>query len=421
MLWLAGLVAVLFAFGSLLAVAESAISRMTRVRAAALGQEGRRNAALLERIELDPAPYLNSLYLAVMFVQNGSAILVAILSEGYFGDVGIMLVAVAFTLAYFVVVEAMSKTYGVLHSDQAALMVAPVVWLLGRVLAHPTRALIGLANILLPGKGLKQGPFVSQQDICSMAEVGHEEGVIEEAEKRMIHSVFAFSDTVVSRIMTPRPDIVALEIESPLPAVLDVIRQHGFSRIPVYRGDLDRVEGVIHVTDVVTTLQRADGGPRPADLMRPVRFVPESKRLADLLREMRLDKFHMAIVVDEYGSTTGLVTLEDVLEELVGEIGDEHDVEERDVEPIGDGVYRVDASVGIRELNELLGADLPHDRWNTVGGLLFALVGTIPTEGQSVTLKGFRFTAEKVQGRRVTTVLVAVEDGAARPVSAGSS
>ena len=419
MVWVGGLVAVLVVFGSVLAIAESSISRMTRVRAVALRQEGRRNAGLLEQIELDPAPYLNSVYLAVMFVQNGSAILVAILSEEYFGNLGITLAWVGFTLAYFVIVEAMSKTYGILHSDRAALMVVPGVWLLGRLLALPTRALIAVANVLLPGKGLKQGPFVSQQDICSMAEVGHEEGVIEEVEKRMIHSVFAFGSTVVGQVMVPRPDIVAVEIKSPLAAVLGAIREHGFSRIPVYRSDLERVEGIVHVKDVLSVLHRGAAEPSLADIMRPVRFVPESKRLADLLREMQLEKFHMAIAADEYGSTAGLVTLEDLLEELVGEIADEHDVEERDVEPIGDGAYRVDASVGIRELNELLATDLPHDRWNTVGGLLFGLLGTIPAPGEAVTLKGFRFTAEKVRGRRVTTVLVAPEPVAARPVSIG--
>jgi CBS domain containing-hemolysin-like protein len=152
----------------------------------------------------------------------------------------------------------------------------------------------------------------------------------------------------------------------------------------------------------------AIGGYLP-ELILPAHFVPESKKASDLLREMQREKFHMAIVIDEYGSASGLVTMQDLLEELVGEIADEHDVEERDVEPLGDGRYRVDASVPIHELNELLDTDFPRDRWNTVGGLMFGALGTIPTEGQAVTMQGFRFTAEKVQGRRVTTVLVTRE------------
>lgn len=406
MTWLPAVILVLVLFASVLAIAETAMSRMSRVRAIALREEGRRNAALLEQIQSDPPRYLNPIYLSVMFAQNGSAILIAMLSARYFGELGITLVSVGFTLTYFVLVEAMSKTFGILHSDRAALALAPVVWLLGWALAQPTRLLIGVANVLLPGKGLKQGPFVSEQDIRSMAEVGHEEGSIEETERKMIHSIFEFGDTVVGQIMVPRPDIVAVEVKSTLHAALDTILEHDFSRVPVYRSDLDRVEGVLYAKDALKALHRGLSEAALPELIRAAHFVPESKKARDLLREMRREKFHMAIVIDEYGSASGLVTLEDLLEELVGEIADEHDVEERDVEPLGDGRYRVDASVPIHELNELLGTDFPRDRWNTVGGLMFGVLGTIPTEGQAVTLQGFHFTAEKVQGRRVTTVLV---------------
>ncbi|MEX2102261.1 MAG: DUF21 domain-containing protein, partial [Actinomycetota bacterium] len=194
MIWLWALVVALIVFGTVLALAESSLTRMTRVRALALVEEGRRNAPILERIESDPPRYLNSIYLTVMLVQNGSAILVAILAEDSFGGLGVTILSLLFTLLYFVIVEAMSKTYGVLHSDRVALALAPIVWFLGRVLALPTRALIGMANVLLPGRGLKQGPFVSEEEIRSMAEVGSEEGSIEEGEKELIHSIFEFGD-----------------------------------------------------------------------------------------------------------------------------------------------------------------------------------------------------------------------------------
>ena len=400
-------VVALVILGTVLAMAEASISRMTRVRAAALKEEGRSNAALLEAIELDPAPYLNSIYLAVMLAQNGSAILVARVADAYFDDLGITLVSVAFTLAYFIVVEAMAKTFGILHSDRAALALAPIVWVLGRMLAWPTRVLIGIANVLLPGKGLKQGPFVSQQDIRSMAEVGHEEGVIEETEKDMIHSIFAFGDTLVREVMVPRPDVVAVAAEQTVAEAMDVVLNNKFSRLPVSRADLDHVIGILHEKDILAALYSDRRQTPITELVRPAHFVPETSRAAALLRRMQREQFHMAIVVDEHGSTSGLVTLENLLEELVGNIADEHDVdEEKEIERLGDGAYRVDASVSIRELNDLLGTDFPRDRWNTVGGLMFGVLGTIPTQGESVALKGWRFTAEKVQGRRVTTVLV---------------
>ena len=406
-IWPAVVILVLLAFGSVLAVAETATSRMTLVRAIALKEAGRRNAGLLEAIESDPPRYLNSIYLAVVFVQNGAAIFVAASAERYAADLGITLVSAVFTLVYFVVVEAMAKTYGILHSDAAALALAPLVWVLGRALAVPTGWLIRIANILLPGKGLERGPFVSEEDIRSMAEVGHQEGSIEESERRMIHSIFEFSDTLVRQIMIPRPDVVAVQVTDPLPAALDKILAHGFSRLPVYRGDLDKIEGVLYAKDALAALHRGATDVGLAEIMRPAHFVPWSNKATNVLREMQREKFHLAIVVDEYGSTAGLLTLENLLEQLVGDIADEHEVDEgRDVEPLGDGRYRVDASLPITDLEDLLGTSLPHERWNTVGGLMFGLLGTIPKEGQQVALDDLRFTAEKVQGRRVTTVLV---------------
>ncbi|HEX5949322.1 MAG TPA: DUF21 domain-containing protein, partial [Actinomycetota bacterium] len=197
MIWLVALVVVLVVFGSLLAMAEAALTRMTRVRALALEDEGRRNAGRLVQIETDPPAFLNAIYLWVMLAQNGSAILVAILAEHYLGNIWITIVSILFTLAYFVVVEAMSKTYAILHSDRVALGLSPVVFWLSRILRAPTRVLIGLANVLLPGKGLREGPFVSEEEIRSMAEVGSQEGAIEEEEKEMIHSIFEFGDTIV--------------------------------------------------------------------------------------------------------------------------------------------------------------------------------------------------------------------------------
>jgi CBS domain containing-hemolysin-like protein len=404
-LW--ALAGVLVLLGSVLAIAESSLTRMTRVRALALKEEGRRNAALLVRLESDPPRYLNSVYLAVMFAQNGSAIMVALLAERTWGETWVTLASLVFTLLYFVFVEAMSKTFGIQHSDRAALLLAPVVFFLGRALAAPTRMLIGLANVLLPGKGLRQGPFVSEGDIRSMAEVGHEEGSIEEEEKELIHSIFEFGDTIVREVMVPRPDIVAVEDTSTLRDVQALVLEHGFSRIPVYHEDLDDVVGVVFAKDVLKALHQGKSEMPLADVSRAARFVPESKKVADLLREMQGNKFHQAMVTDEYGSVTGIVSLEDLLEELVGEITDEYDREEPDMVELGDGVYRVSGKTSIDDLNDLLGAELPDEEWDTVGGLVLDIFGKIPAAGEEASFQGLSFKAEEVQGRRVATVLIA--------------
>jgi CBS domain containing-hemolysin-like protein len=405
-IWLWILVVVLVVFGSILAIAEASLTRMSRVRALALVEEARRNAVLLERIEADPPRFLNAIYLAVMFSQNGSAILVAIIAERTFGGVGITLISVGFTLLYFVIVEAMSKTYGVLHSDGAALTVAPLVWFLGRALALPTRALIGVANVLLPGRGLKEGPFVSEADLRSMAEVGHEEGTIERGEKELIHSIFEFGDTIVREVMVPRPDIEAIEADKTLRDVQALVLQHGYSRIPVFDTDLDNVVGVVYAKDVLKALHQGKHDMPLSDVVRQARFVPESKRVADLLRDMQKEKFHIALVTDEYGSVSGLVTLEDLLEELVGEIADEYDTEEPEIEQVSDGVFRVDGKMPIDEVNEILDIELPDEEWDTIGGLLLGLMGEIPDEGDTVDFQGVTFMAERVNGRRIAKVLI---------------
>jgi CBS domain containing-hemolysin-like protein len=406
MSWLWAVVAFLVAFGSLLAVAETSVSRMNRIRAIALREEGRRNAALLEQIESDPARYLNSIYLAVMLAQNGSAILVAVLVDRMFGTLGITVASVAFTLLYFVVVEAMSKTFGILNSDRAALALAPLVWFLGRFLAYPTRALIGLANILLPGRGLKQGPFVSEEDIRSMAEVASEEEAIEEQEKEMIHSIFEFGDTVVRDVMVPRPDIVAVDASRSFNDVLDRVILHGYSRIPVYRENLDEIVGVVYAKDVLRQMHAGRPDGKLQDIVRRPYFVPESKKVAELLRDMQKEKFHLAIVVDEFGSVSGLVTLEDLLEEIVGEIADEYDREEPNVEPAGENRFRVNARLPVDELNELLDLELPNSEWDTVGGLMMGMLGRLPEQGEQLRFQQLQFTAERVHGRRIAKVLV---------------
>jgi CBS domain containing-hemolysin-like protein len=404
------LAGVLVVLGSLLAMAESSLTRMTRIRALALQEEGRRNASILVRLESDPPRYLNSIYLSVMIVQNGSAILVALLAERTWGSPWVTIVSLVFTLLYFVVVEAMSKTIGIERSDRVALALAPGVFTLGRILAYPTRLLIGLANVLLPGKGLREGPFISEIDIRSMAQVGHEEGSIEEGEKELIHSIFEFGDTIAREVMVPRPDIIAIEDTGTLHDVQALMLEHGYSRIPVFHEDLDDVTGVVFAKDVLKTLHHGAADAPLAEVARPARFVPESKKVADLLKEMQREKFHQALVTDEYGSVTGIVSLEDLLEELVGEIADEYDVEEPEIVSVGDGVFRVSGKTSIDDLNDALEADLPDEDWDTIAGLVLDVFGKIPDEGEECRFDGWWFKAEQVKGRRIASVLVSRAD-----------
>ncbi|MDQ1394684.1 MAG: magnesium and cobalt exporter, family, partial [Acidimicrobiaceae bacterium] len=267
-------------------------------------------------------------------------------------------------------------------------------------------ALIGLANIILPGKGIKQGPYVSEQELLAMADAAAQDSVIEREERRLIHSIIDFGDTVVREVMVPRPDMVVVESTAKVSDVIEIAIAAGFSRIPVFGQGIDDILGLVFGKDLMKAEREGHADMAVSEIMRETHFVPETKRVSEMMREMQATKLHQAIVVDEYGGTAGLVTLEDLIEELVGEIEDEYDVQEIPMERINEHEVRVTARMAIDDLNELLGTDLPEGDWDTVGGLIYGLLGHVPIEGESVDFEGLQLIAERVQGRRIGRVRV---------------
>jgi CBS domain containing-hemolysin-like protein len=404
----------LVALGSVLALAEASLSRVTRVRALMLQARGLRHADALVRIESDPTPHLNAVYLAVMFAQNGSAILVALAAERAHGEAGVTIASVLFTFLYFVLVEALSKSWGVLRSDRVALALAPFVLVLARVLRLPTAVLVGLARLVLP-RGERHPAY--EHDIRSLADVGHEAGAIEAMEREMIHSIFRFTDTIVREVMTPRPDVTALPASASVEEAAEAFVKSGYSRMPVHEGRLDDAVGLLHAKDVLRAARLPEPPSTVRPLVQPLRHVPESRPVSALLQEMRRERFHMALVVDEFGAVSGLVTLEDLLEEIVGEIEEEHDREEPPIVPEGPGRWRVAGGCAVARLNETIGARFPAERWDTVGGLLMGTLGRPPKQGDTADLLDHRLTARRVQGRRATQVEVVLLDGVGREAS----
>jgi CBS domain containing-hemolysin-like protein len=391
---------------AVMAASETAIIRTNRVRAYHLAEEGRRGGTSLVKVVENPPPYLNVVLLLTMLGTIGGTAIATDLAVRHLHHAGEIVATVAMTLLLFVFAEVTPKTFAVQQTDRVALRVAPIVVALTRVFGPLARALLKAANVIMPGKGLPQGPYVTEQEIKALADVASDEEQIEEEEKELIHSIFEFGDTIVREVMVPRPDIVAVEVSNALRDVQDVVVKRGFSRIPVFREDIDDIVGIVYAKDVLKALHQGREGLSLEQICRPARFVPEVKKCAELLREMQKDKFHIAMVSDEHGSVVGLVTLEDLIEELVGEITDEYDRDEPQVVAVDDGRYRVSGRMPIDELNEVLGADLPHEEWDTVGGLMMSLLGAIPRQGERVTLGDLSFTAERVQGRRIALVLI---------------
>jgi len=406
--WVAlGVVVVLVAGSAVLAIAETSLTRMSKAKAASLVEEHRRGAATLARLVERPERFLSAVLLMELLCQLVAATLVGVVADRLFGTLGVVVATVAEVVVIFVLGEATPKNWAVQQPERAALVSAPLV---GGIVRFPlvrlvSGGLVGLSQLLLP-RGDRRTNFVTEQELLALADQAAAEDVIEREERALIRSIIDFGDTVVREVMVPRTDMVTVDGRARVADALEVAMQAGYSRLPVYGQNVDDVVGILYTKDLVKADLAGEEERVAAELARPAHFAPETKAVAELMREMQQGKFHMAIVVDEYGGTAGVVTLEDLIEELVGEIVDEFDVEEPAAEPLGGGAYRVNARMPLDEVNELLGADLPEGDWDTVGGLVFGLLGHVPTEGESAEVGEYRLVAEKVQGRRIGRVRI---------------
>ncbi|MGH8910264.1 MAG: hemolysin family protein [Egibacteraceae bacterium] len=388
--------------------ARAAMTRMTPYRALKLSEEGLPGAERLVALMRDPARTLNILALLVIIVQVAAVALLTVVADHFLSGWLAFAVAVPLGAAgLFLIADVVPRTIGLQRTDQVARRTARWVALLARPLSPFASLLIRIGNVIAPGKGLASGPFVTEAALREMIDVAESDEVIEAGERAMIHSIFELGDTVVREIMVPRPDMVMVSADAGLSDVVEVLLSAGYSRLPVYRTDRDTIVGLVYAKDVLRLLHTEGQQDGPwQDLMRTPYFVPELKPVDELLRELQARKIHLAIVVDEYGTTAGLVTIEDILEEIVGEIVDEYDREEALVEHLDGNRWRVDARLPVDELDELAHTDLPDEEWDTVGGLLFGLLGHVPKPGEQVEVNTLRLTAERVKGRRISTVLV---------------
>jgi CBS domain containing-hemolysin-like protein len=401
-------VALLWAFSGVLALAETAFTRASRIRLLALEEDGDKRARRVLRLLEHPEQTLNSILLLVLGCQMIGATLLGTVLEPSLGAAGIAVSIFVEIFVVFTLFEVVPKTFALQHSDRTALAISPLlVGITGFLpLRLLTRGFIGFANVVLPGKGMRSGPFTTEADILTMADVAAQEDSIEPEERALIHSIFDFGDTVVREVMLPRTDMVAVEAEATVDEAIAVAIEAGKSRLPAYDDTHDDIAGLVFLKDLVARSAAGQGAEPVRGSLRPAHFVPESKRVAELLREMQTEKFHMAIVVDEYGGTAGLVTMEDLLEEIVGEISDEYDLPEPEVERLANGSLRVPGRTPIDDVNEVLHVDLPQDEWDTVGGLVFNTLGHVPVEGECLQVDGLEFCAERVQGRRIVSVII---------------
>jgi CBS domain containing-hemolysin-like protein len=392
-----------------LSVAEMGLSRVSKHKATSMADKGSKAGKVLVRLVAEPERWVNPLLLTVNIAQTVQATLTGIVAGRLFGAAGVAIGVVLNVIVFFVLAEAVPKTYAVIYPERAAKFTArPVNALVAFPLLQAlSRGLISLTNVIVKGKGLEKGPFVNEQELLGIVEAAAEDGVVEHEERELIESIIEFGDTVAREVMVPRPDMVMIDHTATVTGALDVAIEHGISRLPVLGPDEDDdVLGLAFTKDLMRAEREGGGDKSVTEFLRAVRFVPENKPVNRLMREMQAEKFHLALVADEYGAVAGLITLEDCLEELVGEIVDEHDAEDSEVQVVNDGEYLVDGAMSISDLNDLLGLELPDDDWDTVGGFVFGTLEHVPAPGESVCRDGWTFAAAEVEGRRIRQVRV---------------
>ncbi|HET7091305.1 MAG TPA: hemolysin family protein [Anaerolineae bacterium] len=435
------LLAILISLNAFFAASEMAMVSVPRLRMKQLMESGNRTAGVVLRLADDSSRLLATVQIGVTLMgflasataainlSGGLAQLIAQLPIPGIASaaqgIAVFSITVVLAAATLILGELVPKSVALAHSERIALLVARPIDLMARFFGPIVRFLVWATNLIarpFGGKPRRGMPIVTQDEIKTLVDAGEEGGVLEVAEKKMIYSVFDIGEMLAREVMVPRIDMVALEAGTPLLEATDVAIRHGHSRIPVYEETVDHIIGILYAKDLLKVFRqhgRSGGdGVRLPSLTRPAYFVPETKKVDELLRELQQRRVHMAIVIDEYGGTAGLVTIEDILEEIVGEIRDEYDEsEEPMVKPLGRDEYEVDSRIPIDDVNELLAAELSDEESDTLGGLIYNQLGHVPEPGEEIEVDGVSLKVLNVKDRRIGKVLI---QRGAPPEPAGS-
>jgi CBS domain containing-hemolysin-like protein len=390
---------------------ETAMTSVGRLRIRHLAEEGRARAKVLQRLHEDTNRMLSTVLvvntLALILASAASTLLGIRYLPKTWGVLGTFLVDLVLTVLLLVFAEVTPKTLAIRNAERLSLAMAPTVDAIATFL-RPVLWFITLISRTITGGRAARGPYLTEHELMTILQFSEEQGVIEEEEREMIHGIIEIGDKLVREVMTPRTDIVAVERSAKLDEVVQVIRTHGHSRIPVYEGDMDHITGMVLAKDVLLRSARGERDVTVSELVRPIHYTPESKKVDELLHEMQELNAHMMVVVDEYGGTAGIVTHEDLLEEIVGEIRDEYDVaEEEPLTLISDHEALVDARYPMDELNERLALGIEESaEYDSVGGYVYSVLGSIPEVGANFDAGGAKWTVEQVNGQRIMRVRI---------------
>ena len=409
---LAAIVEILAAF---FIAGRTAILKTSESRVEQLRREDLKGIEKLQKVISEKAKHVAVLQLvALALTSTGGLLLTFVFIESSINlNSALIFAIIVVSLVGFIVLGVAPETLGKQKSDRISLIAAPVALTIKPIIWPIAKLLVAIGNALTPGKGFKEGPFATAEDLRDLVDQAEEADVIEDEERQMIHSVFELGDTVAREVMVPRTEMVWIEKAKTLRQAISLSLRSGYSRIPVIGEDSDDIVGVVYLKDISRRIfenAQAERTELVENLMRAAYFVPDSKPADELLRDMQSARVHLAVVIDEYGGTAGLVTIEDILEEIVGEIADEYDTHAPEVNELGPDVYRVSSRIHLDDLAELINLNLSSDDEgvDTLSGYLAKQLERIPIPGTSIVIEGWEFVAERAAGRRnkIGTILI---------------
>jgi len=398
---------------AVLSSSESSLIAVNKIRVRSLIDKGDRRALAVQKILDEHDKFFSAVILSgnlftVLATSTGTALALKFLGPKF----GIALATALLTFLTVVFGELAPKTFSVTHSERVSLFLARPLQLYIRLISPLIWVFHVSASLVLKLFGVKERPrtsFVTEDEIKAMISIGREEGAIEEEEKKLLHRIFEFGDTEVSEAMVPRTEVEAISADATVADAMKLVAEKGFSRYPVIRDNIDNIQGILYIKDLLINMAQTDiQGLVVGNFMREAYYVPENKMVSRLLDEMRKNKFHIAVVVDEYGGTAGLVTLEDIMEEIVGGLQDEFEVMEaqREVEIIDERTFIVSGQTPLDKINELAGVDIRSEDFNTIGGYVFGLFGRLPKVGEQVKTITMRFLVMELEGRKISKIKI---------------
>lgn len=406
-MWQLLVLVVFLCLSALFSASETALMSLSKIRVRHMLEEKVKGAELVHRLTQNPGKLLGAILVGNNVVNIGASALATSLAIGFFGDTGVGIATGIMTLLVLIFGEITPKSLAAANSERIALKVAKIITIITKVLNPIIVVLTTITNFIisiLGGKVDTRQPFITEEELKTMVDIGHSEGIIEVEEKKMLHNVFQFGDSQVQEVMIPRTGIIAVDVNSSYNDIIELFKAEQYSRMPVFQNTIDDIIGILYVKDILFFDKRKE----QFDIRKNIRkafYTFESKRISELFEEMRKKRVQISIVVDEYGGTAGIITMQDLVEEIFGDIGDEYDDDSYDIQIIGENEYLVDGLTRLSDLNDALGTDFESDHFETIGGYLTGVIGRFPRKNEVIKVNGWEFTAQDVYRNRIKRLL----------------